>query len=95
MFQGVFALKFYMYSSVHEAPLNVNSCLLTQFAYLAPYSLPMHDFGLRTQLLNKTSTVLKISYLQLGHEVALLIEALCYKPEGCRSLPDEIIEFFS
>jgi hypothetical protein len=30
-----------------------------------------------------------------GHAVAQLVEALCYKWEGCGSIPDEVIAFFN
>jgi hypothetical protein len=29
----------------------------------------------------------------MGHAVADMVEALCYKLEGCGSIPDEVIEF--
>jgi hypothetical protein len=31
----------------------------------------------------------------LGHAVALLVEALCYKPEGPGSITDEVIGFLN
>jgi hypothetical protein len=30
-----------------------------------------------------------------GHAIALLVEALCYKPEGRGSIPNEVNEFFN
>jgi hypothetical protein len=33
--------------------------------------------------------------VEWGHAVAYLIEALCYKPEGVGSIPDEDIVFFN
>jgi membrane-associated PAP2 superfamily phosphatase len=39
--------------------------------------------------------LLLLLILLVGHAVAQLVEALCYKPEGRGSIPDEVIGSFN
>jgi hypothetical protein len=36
-----------------------------------------------------------LTVILMGHAVASLVEALCYKPEVAVSIPDEVIGLFS
>ena len=38
--------------------------------------------------------ILTVLHVSVGHAVVQLVEALRYMPEGCRSIPDGVIENF-